>query len=107
MAQDIQITWTNPTQNTNNQPTTISKVRIYELQPGNPTPVLATEIVDPAIIAAQKFVLVGYYTAARPYTFEVSCFNTDGESALSPPGTDSYDVPKTPAAPGVLILPKP
>lgn len=107
MAQDIQVTWVNPTQDTANKPTTVTKVRIYEIPQGGGTPVLAQEITDPAIIAGQTFTLVGYYQSARPYTFEVSAFNSDGESALSPPTTDSVDVPKAMAAPGVKILPKP
>lgn len=107
MAQDIQISWVNPTQDTANKPTTIIKVRIYELQPGVAAPVLVQEITDSATISAQKVMLVGYYTTARPYVFEVSCSNADGESALSPPGSDSVDVPQAPGAPGVKIFPKP
>lgn len=107
MAQDIVVSWVPPTQDTANKPTTVTKVRIYEIQPGNPNPVLAMEIADSATLTAKQATLVGYYTTARPYTFVVSSCNADGESSVSPQGTDSVDVPQAMGAPGVKIVPKP
>ena len=103
---DIEISWVNPTKTVGGANVTLTKVRIYEKQPGVTNPVIAKEITVSAEIAAQKVLLVDYYQVARPYEFAVSFFNADGESALSPFGVDSVDVPQAGGAPAVRINPK-
>lgn len=103
---DIEISWVNPTKTVGGANVTLTKVRIYEKQPGVTAPAIAKEITVPAEIAAQKVLLVDYYQVARPYEFAVSFFNADGESALSPFGVDSVDVPQAGGAPVARILPK-
>lgn len=103
---DIKVTWTNPTKTVGNLNVVLTKVRIYEQQPGVAAPVLAKELTTAAEIAAQTYTLVDYYTVARPYSFAMAFVNADGESALSPIGTDSVDVPQASAAPVVAVVPK-
>ena len=106
MANNIEVTWVPPTLDTANKPTTISKVTVYERQPGG-TVIKALEITDPVILAAKKVMLVDYFTTSRVYEFAVSSSNPEGESAISPWGSDSLDVPQPMGAPGVRIVPKP
>lgn len=106
MANDISISWVPPTLDTANKPTTISKVTIYERVPGGAVNKVL-EITDAATLAAKTVILPGYFTTSRLYEFAVTSTNSEGESAMSPFGSDSLDIPQAMGAPGVRIVPKP
>jgi hypothetical protein len=106
MANDIEISWIPPTLDTANKPTTVTKVSIYERQPGGAV-VKVQDITDAPTLTAKKALLVGYFTTSRLYEFAVTSSNTEGESAMSSFGSDSLDIPQSMGAPGVRIVPKP
>ena len=102
---DIEIAFVPPTKSVSGANTTITAVTVYERQPGGA--VVKVRDAAAAEITARKIVLADYYATPRVYEFALTSSNADGESAMSPWGSDSVDVPAAMGVPGVRIVPKP
>ncbi len=102
---DIEISFVPPTKTVSGTAVTLTAVTVYERQPGGA--VVKVRDATAAEITAKKITLVDYYATARVYEFAVTSSNADGESAMSPWGSDSVDVPAAMGVPVVRIVPKP